>query len=109
MTRTIEEIEQDIARLTNELSLANQALSEFNRLTIDKKIAILLHDKTCISNHADQCFWHYEIKNSVHDFNGGEHRSYLIHSQTIIKRLDKILKQSIPVNYYEVVKAVIER
>jgi hypothetical protein len=111
MTRKIDQIEQDITRLTDELTRAKNALNEFNQLTLDKKIAILLHDKTCFSNHADMCGWNYEIKNGIHDFNATTHRDYLTRAQLIIKklRINLMLNDNDnPYNLYDIVKAVIE-
>jgi hypothetical protein len=86
-----EQISKEIQELEAKLVAAKQKLNNFNRLTTQQKIAIMLHDNTCHSNHTDVCGWCYEVNGEGnHDFNGGAHRYYLQKTENILEDLKEI-------------------
>lgn len=93
----INEIEQKIIRLQMELEEAKRQQEEFNKLRFDHRMALLLHENTCIHNHTDGCSWFYEIKNNVHDWSHYEHERYLVRATRIIEafKADNIFDEGV--------------
>ena len=84
MTRTIQQIEDDIANLHLEREQAIKA----EKAPINQRLAIMLHDKNCRHNHEDACGWYYEIASgNIVNWNGSSHNSWLEKANRIISNL----------------------
>ena len=56
---TIESINQEIASLQEKLNIAKKIHKELEQLPENKRLADLLHKKTCHHNHIDMCDYFY--------------------------------------------------
>lgn len=64
----------------------NRLQEEYDSLLPEnQRMAILLHDKLCHSNHTDQCGWYYEIDGIKHDWTGYAHKTYLEKANKLIE------------------------
>jgi len=52
--------EQILLDLRKKVKEQEHKIAEFKAMSDDKKLAELLHDKQCHSNHEDMCGWFYE-------------------------------------------------
>ena len=94
------QIDKKIAELQkeiNELKAQKVALAE---LTDEKKLAIVLHDVLCHSNHTDGCDWFYFENKGIHKWEGYAQSHYLAlagvllvkHKAEDIENILKIIK-----------------
>ena len=51
----------------------------------NEKMAILLHNNLCHSNHTDMCSWYYEMKGVIHDWSSWTHKRYLEKANKLIQ------------------------
>lgn len=87
MTRTIEQIDMEIAVLKSERAELLQAA----KAPLNERIAILMHDHRCPHNHMDACGWHYEIEaGNVHNWKAATHFRWLQKSDGLIAQLGRI-------------------
>lgn len=85
--KSIAELEKEIAEKTAEIDRLKKAEEELDKLGVEYKMAIRLHECLCHHNHTDGCGWHYEIKNGIHDWNGREHQFWLFMTKNFYSRL----------------------
>ena len=52
----------------------------------NQRMAILLHDNLCHSNHMDQCGWCHEKNGIEHDWTRWTHKKYLEKADRLISR-----------------------
>ncbi len=60
MNSNISKLEQEIEEKRIELENLKKRKQEFDSLPNEYKLADLIHEKTCRSNHIDVCAFHYE-------------------------------------------------
>jgi hypothetical protein len=77
----------ELAAKVKELQAAKRILDES---APERKLAILLHDKTCKWNHTDGCAWHYQIDKGIHNWNSSEHQLYLTRARTVMRQCEAI-------------------
>lgn len=78
----ISALEDQLENLRRQKMIEDEAAK---RLTPDQQLAIQLHEKLCTANHTDGCGWHYEIRDSVHDWAEGKHENWNEHSRWLGK------------------------
>ena len=62
----------------------------------NERIAILLHNNLCHSNHTDRCGWYYEMKGVIHDWSKYQHKQYL-------EKANKLIQSGIDINTMKIV------
>ena len=75
----IKKHQQSLDELNAQLVLAQQEKPEY-------QLAKELHHMQCHWNHTDGCGWYYEIRNSVDDWTGSAHGTYLKKAQLLIHK-----------------------
>src|SRR6478609_3883476 len=70
--RTEAQIQEDLARMQQELEDVREEAAKRAALPEDKQLAIELHELLCHWNHTDGCGWYYEK-----DWVGYAHERYL--------------------------------
>lgn len=116
--RTVEEIKKDYEKLCEDHTMCINPTSTFGRsymyknqperdklkreykglLSENQRMAILLHENLCHSNHTDQCWWGYEMDGIEHDWTGWTHKKYL-------EKADKLISKGINI---DIMKTVFE-
>ena len=62
----------------------------------NERMAILLHDNLCHSDHTSVCGWYYEKNGVVHDWTRNEHKRYL-------EKADKLIASGIDIYTMEII------
>jgi hypothetical protein len=78
-------IEDQIKEAEIALEKLKKEKAILDRLTPAQRLAILLHDETCRSNHTDGCSWDYERCGNVHDWNKSAHLMYHGQAQKLLE------------------------
>lgn len=85
--------EAELAKLERTIQARKAQLEEARKeLTANspaKNLAILLHDKLCRWNHTDGCGWHYDVNKGIHNWNGHDHKEYLLKAELVLAGLDR--------------------
>ena len=82
LDKLIQEQEKNLAKLRRQ-----KEKLEAQKLTPEQELAIELHKKLCRWTHTDGCGWYYEMKDGIHEWDGGQysaHREWLKKAQKVI-------------------------
>jgi hypothetical protein len=109
MSKSVGQIEREIAALQLELVAAKAEEDRLKALTVEQRVAIIMHSNQCKLNHMDGCGWEYEVTRGVHDFKGGAHKHWLEKSTATVKRLQHTLGLSQDDQIVTIIEAVIAR
>lgn len=78
------DLESEIAKKEEELRNLQEEREEFSKLGEDKRLASIMHDAMCHSDHTEHCSWGYETWEGTH----GEfspHLQYLKRARAVLK------------------------
>lgn len=90
LTSKITALEEQLENLRRQKLIEDQL-----ELSVEQKMAIELHAALCTWNHTDGCAWGYEIKNKVHDWNGGDHGSWLLKAGKFLKYCEGVTSPTV--------------
>lgn len=68
--------DEKIQKLEAELTELKREKELIDNMPEEKRLALLLHEKYCRTNHTDGCAWHYEVSRGVHNWNGYTHERW---------------------------------
>jgi hypothetical protein len=77
MTKTLVEIEQEIAKRKKEIEDFERQVKILKEETPEQNLARELHSMLCTHNHTEGCSWFYETKQGMDDWTGYAHGEYL--------------------------------
>lgn len=79
--KQVEEAKRKMQEATDNYNNLIQEFKEYNQLSEAQRLADLIHQKTCHSNHIDQCGYEYESWTSP----GYSKQSYLRKAEEMLK------------------------
>lgn len=88
MARTTVSIREEIQKLQTELKNLEEQESALATLPFNQRLAVVLHESQCHSDHTEHCGWFYEVKKNVHDFTGDSHSRWLQYANSFITRIN---------------------
>lgn len=81
------DLDKQIAATEATLAELKRQKADFESMSADYSLAILLHETTCHSEHTERCGWYYEFKDGRHAWTGWTHDRYLTKARDLMDRL----------------------
>lgn len=109
MTKSVGEIERQIAELQKQREIAQIEEDRLKALSVEYRAAIIMHNCQCNSDHTEGCGWYYEVHKNVHDFGGSSHKWWVAIATTVVRRLQHALGPSSDEQVLKILEAVLAR
>lgn len=104
MTKTVAELDREIAKLQEQRIAAEKAENVIRALPLDQRIAVVLHNNLCNDNHTDECGWFYV---TVENFSTKTY--WLDRSNIVLANLRRVLPTTPSDEIVSIIEAVTAR